>query len=290
MRIFLIIAFQKEFEDISFLVKETIESLGHILVRGDEIFEMGTIIIQQIQNEIKKADLVIADVSKSNPNVMFELGFAQSLAIPILPLCQRGDNILFDIASVRTIIYDRERLNDTLRKPLRNFLSHSNFDIYFKNALSKFSKIKENRKTVFVSYSHADVEYLNRLKIHLKPFEKNGLIDLWEDTKIKAGEKWKEKIEKALEKAAIAILLISADFLASDFIIDNELPPLLKEAEGNGKLILPVILKPCRFTKDKHLSKFQSINDPKMPLSKLDENGKEEVYVEIANYIDDAVK
>ncbi len=61
------------------------------------------------------------------------------------------------------------------------------------------------------------------------------LLKFIEPTKIKAGDKWKEKIERALEKSAIAILLISADFLASDFIVDNELPPLLKSAEGKGK-------------------------------------------------------
>jgi hypothetical protein len=70
----------------------------------------------------------------------------------------------------------------------------------------------------------------------MRPFEKKGVIDLWVDTKINVGEKWKEKIQQALDRAAIAILLISADFLASDFIIDNELPPLLKAAEEKGNL------------------------------------------------------
>ena len=288
MRIFLVIPFTKEFNDISLAIRQVVEMQGHTFVKIDELFATGSI-TTQIQNEIRKASLVIADISKQNPNVMFELGFAQSSGIPVLPLCQLGEHIPFDIASVRTIIYDRERINDTLINPLRNFLTHSNFDEYLTKEISKFTKEKESKKTVFVSYSHADLEYLNRLKIHLRPFEKNGLIDLWEDTKIKAGEKWKEKIERALEKSAIAILLISADFLASDFIIDNELPPLLKAAEEKGKVILPVILKPCRFTKDIHLSKFQAVNDPKNPLSKLDDNGKEEVYVAIANYIDDSI-
>lgn len=288
MRIFLVIPFTKEFNDIALAIRQVAEDQGHTVVKIDELFATGSI-TKQIQDEIRKASLVIADISKQNPNVMFELGFAQSSGIPVLPLCQLGEHIPFDIASVRTIIYDRERLNDTLIKPLRNFLAHSHFDEYVTKEISKFTKEKESKKTVFISYSHADIEYLNRLKIHLKPFEKNELIDLWEDTKIKAGEKWKEKIERALEKSVIAILLISADFLASDFIIDNELPPLLKAAEEKGKLILPVILKPCRFTKNPHLSKFQAVNDPKIPLSKLDENGREEVYVEIANYIGDSI-
>lgn len=61
---------------------------------------------------------------------------------------------------------------------------------------------------------------------------------------------------------------------------------MLKEAEENGKIVLPVILKPRRFTKDKNLSKFQAINNPKTPISKLDENSREEIYVKIADYID----
>lgn len=289
MRIFLVIPFTREFNDISQVVRQAIMEGQHQLIRMDEMMATGRI-IDQIHDEIEKADLVIADVSDRNPNVMYELGFAQSLKKPILPIIQKGESIPFDIASIRTLIYDRNRLTETLGKPLRNYLAHSNFDQFLEKEITNYEKEKKKKKTVFVSYSHADIDYLKRLEVHLKPFEKNGLIDLWSDTKIKAGEKWKEKIERALEKSAIAILLISADFLASDFIIDNELPPLLKSAEEKGKIILPVIIRPCRFTRDKNLSKFQSINDPKIPLSKMDDNGKEEVYVEIADYIDDSIK
>lgn len=288
MRIFLVIPFSKEFEDIHFSLKQAVELTGHTLVRMDQLMATGPI-VNQLQDEINKADLIIADVSNQNPNVMYEVGYAQSANIPVLLISQQGDLIPFDIASIQVLIYDRKRLNETLTKRVRNYLSHTDFNEFYKKEKSAFEKEKEVAKTVFVSYSHVDVAYLNRLKVHLKPFEKSGLIDLWVDTKIKAGEKWKEKIESALEKSAIAILFISADFLASDFIVDNELPPLLQAAEEKGKIIIPVILKPCRFTRDKNLSKFQSINDPKMPMSKLDENDREEIYVKIADYIDDTL-
>jgi hypothetical protein len=134
-----------------------------------------------------------------------------------------------------------------------------------------------------------DGEYLKRLEVHLKPFEKSGKIELWSDTRIKAGEKWKEQIEHALGRAAIALLLISADFLASDFIIENELPPLLDAAEKKGTLILPVILKPCRFTRHETLAKFQAVNDPRNPMSKMSENDREEVYVKIADSVDNVL-
>ena len=78
---------------------------------------------------------------------------------------------------------------------------------------------------------------------------------------------------------------MSTDFLASDFIRKGELPHLLKAAENNGATILPLILKPCRYTKHKKLSEFQAINDPKKPLSKLTENEQDEILVDMANRI-----
>jgi len=110
------------------------------------------------------------------------------------------------------------------------------------------------RTQIFVSYSHADSDHLQRLKIHLRPFERQSLVDVWSDTKINAGQLWKKEIEDALGRAAVAILLVSADFLASDFVATDELPPLLKAAEEEGVKILPVILKPCAFTEIESLS------------------------------------
>jgi hypothetical protein len=98
-----------------------------------------------------------------------------------------------------------------------------------------------NKSQIFISYSHNDREYLDRLLIHLKPLEKEGLIDVWADTRLKAGDQWRAEIEQALDRASVAILFVSADFLASDFITENELPPLesrmLEESLKKGKFV-----------------------------------------------------
>jgi transcriptional regulator with XRE-family HTH domain len=133
-------------------------------------------------------------------------------------------------------------------------------------------------KNVFVSYSHRDREYLNRLLVHFRPLVKKGLIKVWEDSQIGVGEKWRDEIAKALDKAAAAVLLVSADFLASDFIVDHELQPLLKKASEDGTKIIPLILTPCRFTRDESLSAFQAINAPDNPLSGMDDHGREAAY------------
>src|SRR5438067_632555 len=79
------------------------------------------------------------------------------------------------------------------------------------------------RSGVFISYSHEDKEWLDRVQVHLKPLERDHAISVWSDKQIQAGSRWRQEIERALQKTRIAVLLISADFLASDFIANDEL-------------------------------------------------------------------
>jgi hypothetical protein len=142
---------------------------------------------------------------------------------------------------------------------------------------------------VFISYSHADTKWLQRLQVHLKPLERHGTITRWDDTLIAAGTRWREEIQEALARAKVAILLVSADFLASDFIANNELPPLLLAAEQRGTLILPVIISPCRFVQTEALSCFQAVNNPVRPLAGLRPARREAVFLEVTQRIEEAL-
>lgn len=145
--------------------------------------------------------------------------------------------------------------------------------------------IKTEKLRIFISYCHSDIDCLKRLLVHLKPLEKLNLIDCWSDQKIRTGNKWKPEVMLNLENAAVAVLLISADFLASSFIVNEELPPLLLNAETKGLRILPVILKPCGFLRDKSLSSIQSLNDPISPLLGMSPIEQEHLYNKIAEEI-----
>src|SRR3954466_13740367 len=138
----------------------------------------------------------------------------------------------------------------------------------------------------FISYSHADKAWLHRLKQHLKPLVREGQLDCWDDTHIRPGDDWKQEIENALDTAQVAVLLISADFFASDFIDENELPPLLDAAKAKGVRILPVILSASRFARNPALARFQTVNPPDQPLNEMPPADQEKVLDRLAQTIE----
>jgi hypothetical protein len=138
---------------------------------------------------------------------------------------------------------------------------------------------------VFISYSHKDSRWLNRLLVHLRPLERNARIDLWADTRIKPGEDWIEQIESALAEAQVAVLLVSADFLASEFIASKELPALLQKAKRRECKVLSVVVGPCLFSSVRDLQQFQAINSPERSLAKMRKAEAEQSLVKLADII-----
>lgn len=149
---------------------------------------------------------------------------------------------------------------------------------------------KPPRTRVFISYSHQDADWLKRLRVHLKPLERDHNVDIWDDEKIKPGLKWRAEIARSIEATKVAVLLVSADFLASDFIAKDELPPLLRAAEEEGGVILPVILSPSRFDKTPALSQFQSVNNPQTPLIDMTKGEQEAVFVKVSEAVEEALR
>ncbi|MEO5681582.1 MAG: TIR domain-containing protein [Chitinophagaceae bacterium] len=142
------------------------------------------------------------------------------------------------------------------------------------------------RSKIFISYSRNDEEWLKKLLVHLKHLERKGLVDLWVDTRINAGENWRKEIQNALDKTKIAILILTPDFLASDFIINNELPPILKAAEQDNVKIYQLYVRPSSVKSFEELAQFQMVNDPKKPLASLSQVKQDEIFVRLAEMIE----
>jgi len=145
------------------------------------------------------------------------------------------------------------------------------------------------RTKIFISYSHKDKISIDRLLFRLRPLERIGLTEVWVDTRLKSGEKWRDEIRQALSVTKVAILLVGIDFITSDFIANGELPPLLRAAKRDGVLIAPVFVRACfdSFGRTPALNQFQGENEPESPLSALKYDQREAFWGRLAGRIED---
>ena len=162
-------------------------------------------------------------------------------------------------------------------------------------------------RSVFISYAHADNEsddpkkrWLDRFVTFLKPFVRQDDFTVCSDQDILIGDDWHEHIQTHLAGAKAAVLLVSPDFLASDYIASSELPVLLKQAADTGLKTFPIIISPCSYSRTKFkypdpktgpdefmLSSIQSANPPSKTLVEMDEGEQNRVLTKVAEQLAD---
>jgi hypothetical protein len=146
---------------------------------------------------------------------------------------------------------------------------------------SQGSPAGSDRPTLFLSYARADRSWANRLLTQLRPLMRAGRIDVWDDVRIAPGHPWRIEIESALRKAKVALILVSVDYLASEFAIEEELPLLLQRAALGETHVLPILVGPCDFWSTR-LGQFQFVNSPTRPLASMSRDEQEQVLAHVA--------
>jgi hypothetical protein len=102
-----------------------------------------------------------------------------------------------------------------------------------------------NVPSVFISYSHKDEKWKNRLVNHLGVLGAQGLVEIWDDRRMTAGQAWFQEIQRAMQEACVAILMVSANSLTSEFILREEVRSLLGRRQSEGLPIIPLVVSPC---------------------------------------------
>lgn len=134
----------------------------------------------------------------------------------------------------------------------------------------------------FVSYASMDEKYKDELKKHLRGLIDNGQIEYWDGKFILPGERWDDEIKNKIEQAEIILLLVSVDFMNSDYINDVELKRAIeRDNEGQVKII-PILLRHCDF-ESSQLNKYHALPEGKVPIEKWP--NKDEAYLNIVENI-----
>ncbi|WP_212998804.1 TIR domain-containing protein [Winogradskya consettensis] len=144
------------------------------------------------------------------------------------------------------------------------------------------------RDQVFICYSREDKKWLDRVTKHLDPW--SGRVDIWSDERIAPGELWEDEIATALHRTAVAILLVSADMIASPFVKREELPRLYAAAETGGCRIIPLLVRPSAFAHIPQLNRFQAANPRGRSLAELPEHEAEIVLAMLAKDVAEMFK
>ncbi len=101
-----------------------------------------------------------------------------------------------------------------------------------------------NQASVFLSYAHEDEPVLRKLETHLSLLQRQGVISIWYDRQIIPGTNWAEVIDQRLEQASIILLLVSADFLASDYCYNIEMSCALERDAAGLVRVIPIVVRP----------------------------------------------
>jgi hypothetical protein len=115
-----------------------------------------------------------------------------------------------------------------------------------------------NRKAVFLSYARQDTKIVQELVRALNPLEEEGLISVWQDRRIDAGLDWREEITSRLSSADVIMLLLSPEYLASEYCWGLEMKLALDRSSDGHSHLLPVLLRPCDW-RSTPLARFQAL-------------------------------
>jgi hypothetical protein len=123
---------------------------------------------------------------------------------------------------------------------------------------------------IFYSYSHKDELYREELETHLSLLKRKGVINGWHDRRIVAGNEWKGEIDAHLESAEIILLLISPDFIASDYCYDKEMMRAVERHKEGKARVIPIILRVCDW-QDSPFGRLQALPKDATPIKKWDD-------------------
>jgi hypothetical protein len=193
-------------------------------------------------------------------------------------------------------VMDRKVSRRALREAVELMHATGSFEAYFDEIDQRKFLLDRNkgvRTEIFISYAHAaerQTGWVSRIRTHLKGVAHESDFQVWDDSRIEPGERWKEQISRAIDQARVAVLVLTPEFLASEFIRDAELPPLLEAADAEGASILCIAGSRVHLSGlTERLKDYHFVNPMDQPLQELGAPEREAVYVKLMAAVERAM-
>jgi len=142
---------------------------------------------------------------------------------------------------------------------------------------------------IFCCYAHNDAPLLESLKAHLSLLQRQGLISLWSDTNISPGSEWEKEVQKHLNTAHIILLLVSSDFMASDYCYSKEMMQAIARHDRGEARVIPIILRPV-FWQGAPFGKLQALPTGAKPVISPSWHSQDEALLDVVKGIGEAIK
>lgn len=141
---------------------------------------------------------------------------------------------------------------------------------------------------VFYVYSRKDKRLLDKLITHLSSLKRLGVIRDWHDLEITAGTDWRKQLDHHLNTAGVILLLVSSDFLASDYCYDIEMKRAVERHDKGEARVIPVLLRPVDAWHEAPFGKLQALPSGGKPVTTW--GNKDEAFADVARGIREAVQ
>jgi len=148
--------------------------------------------------------------------------------------------------------------------------------------------MQPQRDQVFICYSRTDDHWRQRIQTALTPLLRGGAVRAWDDTRIVAGSDWLAEIDEALGRARVGLVLASPDALASDFIMERELPALESASQSGDLRLLWVPVRACLWDHTPLAHYQAAVRDPRSPLAAMSASAQEGAIVAVCRQIERA--
>src|SRR5579884_3629532 len=142
---------------------------------------------------------------------------------------------------------------------------------------------------IFICYAREDEALRQGLEKHLRALRRQGVIDLWHDRNISAGTEWEREIDRHLNTAQVILLLISPDFMNSDYCYGKEMKRAMERHERGEARVIPVILRPVYWQKAP-FGKLQALPTDEIPVTSSWWNSQDEAFFDVAEGIRTAIE